>query len=273
MKGDLKMKVKSIFAVSLLVAGAAFADTTEVDTEYVLGVMPVNASGKKQVILSVPWVAEGSSANTAIAVTNLVKTSGLTAGTLEDEAGDTLTWYDTTAKKYKKWRAVSGDGGVAYWKPVSIADQSGLYAAPAEAQALLRGEAIVLTRSVATNPIYVVGQVGSDASVNTVVAASSLTLVAPPTVSGTVIDFNDSDAVKWGGDGDLGSVAVGDTIIADFVGGFTISYTNNVATGKWIPTYPSESQDAVIKVGRGFWYKREVNAPLTIQWSAPSIAN
>ena len=34
------MKAKYIFAASLLVAGAAFADTTEVETSYVVGVFP-----------------------------------------------------------------------------------------------------------------------------------------------------------------------------------------------------------------------------------------
>lgn len=258
------MKAKSIFAATLLVAGAAFADSTTVETDYVLGVMPVSASGKTQVILSVPWVAEGSSADAAVTVTNLVKTAGL-------GDGDKLTWYNPSTSKYMAWEVETNDTDVAYWKPVDSVGETST--TPSLGEDISRGEAIVLTRAGTSNTIYVIGQVGSESSVETVVAGNGkYTLVAPPMVSGTdgLIDLN---TITWGGT-DKGSVAAGDVITVDYINGIAISYTNdlNGASAKWVPTYMA-SGDAKIKVGRGFWYYRAGASDLTITWSAPSTSN
>ena len=257
------MKAKSIFAASLLVAGAAFADTTTVDTEYVLGVMPVTADGKTQVILSVPWVAEGST-NLAVTVTNLVKTAGLADG-------DKLTWYNPSTQKYMAWE-VETDGTVApYWKPVPSWGSSSVL--PAGGEAILRGEAIVLTREATSGAIYVIGQVGtSGATTTTTISATdgdgSWELLAPPQASTDAVDFNSaaSDGSNW-------STCVGDEITVDGANGLFKTY-KCVDRGEaknpryvWATSKYAKTPTAMIPAGRGFWYHRAANKDeLTITW-------
>ena len=265
------MKTKTVFAASLLLAGAAFATATTVDSSYVLGVMPVTANGKSQVILSIPWVAEGG--GSSIAVTNLVKTAGLTAGTENDDLGDTLTWYDTTEKKYQQWRVVSGgEGKPGYWKPVPAPDTTGSYATPAENATLLRGQAVVLARTDTTKPIYVIGQVGASGSVTTEIepAASEIapayTLIAPPVASGAVFDLNTANLFT-------GVIHKNDEITTDVVDGMPVKFVRNEANTAWRYVYDANGTSAKVPAGRGFWYKRCDTSDLSITWSAPATAN
>lgn len=270
------MKTKTVFAASLLLAGAAFADATTVDSSYVLGVMPVKADGKSQVILSIPWVAEGGT-NT-IAVTNLVKTAGLTAGTEnEDDSGDKLTWYDTTEKKYQQWRVVSGgEDKPGYWTPVTVTDDTDSYATPAENTALLRGQAVVLTRTATgedlNKPIYVIGQVGASGSVTNVIAAAEsesvpkYTLIAPPVASGAVFDLNTANLFT-------GTIHKNDEITTDVVNGMPVKFVRNADNTGWRYVNDLNGTSAKVPAGRGFWYKRCDTDPLSITWAAPTTAN
>ena len=251
------MKVKSIFAVSLLAAGAAFADTTTVDTEYVLGVMPVTASGKTQVILSVPWVAEGTENATTIAVKNLVKTAGLAEN-------DTLTWYDTANGKFMQWK-IETVAGVNEWVPVTSVTDSGNYEAASTSKAISRGEAVVLTRASTTNPIYVVGQVGSTASSTTTITAGAYTLLAPPTASASAFDLNTLNVTS-------GTINADDQIVTDVSNGVPLTFVRS--DGKWTPTYNLNLGKALVPAGRGFWYKRAAGAgDLVVSWTAPATSN
>lgn len=257
------MKTKTVFATSLLLTGAAFATATMVDSSYVLGVMPVNATGKNQVILSIPWVAEGG--GTTIAVTNLVKTAGLAAG-------DTLTWYDTEAGKYNQWIATDGANNVLYWAPVtSVSDDSSTHAVPAENAALSRGQAVVLTRASTSNPIYVIGQVGASGSVTTEIApatsesAPKYTLIAPPVASGAGFDLNSATFT--------GDIDAKDEITTDVVNGLSVKYVRNANNTGWRYVYEPDGKTATVPAGCGFWYKRCGAGLLSITWSAPSTSN
>lgn len=252
------MKAKSIFVASLLIAGAAFADSTTVETSYVLGVMPVSASGNK-VILSIPWVAEGTSGDAAIAVTNLVKTADL-------DDGDRLTWYDTSASNYKAWVvATDAVSGVKYWEPTLVDDGVHTFAMPSDDKSLSQGQAIVLTRVDAGNTIYVVGQVSSSGTAVTTIASDNggkWFLLAPPCAS-AVADFNTCATFD--------GYYVGDRITVDGINYFTYMNvgTNEEPSYKWTRSKYSASHEAPIPAGRGFWYQRaEGNSgALTITWS------
>ena len=271
------MKVKSILAVSLLAAGAACADTTEVDTDYVLGVMPVTANGKTQVILSVPWVAEGVGNATTIAVTNLVKTAGLAVG-------DQLTWYDTSKSQYKAWRVVAGDGGVKYWVPTTIVVREEEFEAPADGASLKRGEAIVLTRTGTSDTIYVVGQVGTSSTVSTEIPAGECwVILAPPRAAITDVDLNSCASVTEEGGW---SNCVGDEIVVDAANGLLKTYkcvdrgesanTTTYPRYVWTTSKYAATHTAMIPAGRGFWYHRSASntGAVTITWSGvPSSAN
>ena len=242
---------KSIFAASLLLASVAFADTSVVETEYVLGVMPVNATGKTEVILSIPWVAEGSGED--IAVSNLVKTAGLAA----DHNGDTmLRWYDTQTGDYKIWHLVSRSG-TNYWE-----EASGVNAAAREVS---RGEAVLLSTTNGTlSTVYVVGQVGSTSSVTTTIAASSdgvspaYTLLAPPTA--TKVNLNDIEFT--------GTIDQNDRIVTEVSSGIQTTFIRNDGNSKWVSMWGGEI--AGVPAGKGFWYVRYGIGALSVSWSAPS---
>lgn len=260
------MKTKTVFAASLLLAGAAFATATTVDSSYVLGVMPVTATGKNQVILSIPWVAEGG--GSSIAVTNLVKTAGL-------EAGDTLTWYNTSDGKYYQWIATAGANNVLYWAPVPSPSNNSMYAVPAENAALSRGQAVVLTRTATgedlNKPIYVIGQVGASGSVTTEIeraafeSAPKYTLIAPPVASGAVFDLNKATFT--------GTIHPNDEITTDVVNGMPVKFVRNATNDGWRYVNDPNGTSAKVPAGRGFWYKRCGTDPLSITWTAPTTAN
>ena len=243
---------KSIFAASLLLAGVAFADTSVVETEYVLGVMPVNATGKTEVILSIPWVAEGSGED--IAVSNLVKTAGLAA----EHNGDTmLRWYDTQTGDYKIWHLVSRSG-TNYWVEADGVN--------ADAREVSRGEAVLLSTTNGTfSTVYVVGQVGSTSSVTTTIAASSdgdsptYTMLAPPTA--TKVNLNE---IVFDG-----TIHQKDRIVTEVSnGGLQTTFIRNGDNSKWVSMWGGEI--AGVPAGKGFWYVRYGTEALSVSWSAPS---
>lgn len=254
---------KSFLAASLLIAGVVFADTTTVDTEYVLGVLPVSTTGRNEVILSIPWVAEGTGGN--IAVSNLVKTAGLPSGT-------TLTWYNTSRSRYEAWNIENGQ-----WKEATELD--------AAVHALPQGNAVVLSTT-GTMPatVYVVGQVGTSVSTTTEISANSHDkwfLLAPPCASMSEVNFNTAASV--GGDW---SACVGDEIVVDSANGLLKTYkcvdrgesadTETYPRYVWTTSKYSATHTAMIPAGRGFWYHRSANNTdeVTITWSGiPSSAN
>lgn len=253
------MKAKTLFAATLLVAGAAFADSTTVETEYVLGVLPVSATGiyTKQVVVSIPWVDEGTGGN--IGITNLIKTAGLPADVQ-------LHWYNADTGKFQHWE-VSGN----QWVPVKSVTDASVSEDASDVKQLERGGAVLLTTATDTLPssIYVVGQVGTSASVTTTIAANTTTLVAPPQVSTTNFDLND---ITW----EWANVDAGDVITVGYAAaGFPIAYTNGLggaeSTTKWYPAYKSSSGATTIKAGKGFWYKHVGSSAMTITWSAPYV--
>lgn len=259
MKGDLKMKVKSIFAVSLLAAGAAFADTAEVDTSYVVGVFPLTLqAGVKETAIFVPWIESGGS--TGVAVSNLVKTAGLTAG-------DELLWYNGSS--FHAWN-LEQNGGVLYWVAAANGGEA------ADAQSINRGQSIILRRNTSFNSattVYLVGQhtnAGASSSIAGGTKASpTYSLIAPTDVSGTV-----NLKTK------LASVAAKNDAVT-FMDGSTLKTYVYDGT-KWgtpgldttqsppEPTF-TEASDAnmTLSAGYGFWYKRCSGAgesAATVNW-------
>ena len=258
---------KSFLVASLLIAGVVFADTTTVDTDYVLGVLPVSTTGRDQVILSIPWVAEGTGGN--IAVSNLVKTAGLPTGTVEDKKLTTkLTWYNTSAGEYETWILEDGQ-----WKEASEMDPA--------TKALPQGNAVVLsTDGDLPDTVYVVGQVGTSATTTTEIQVGSngkWFLLAPPCASTSEVDFNTAASV-----GDDWSACVGDEIVVDAFNGLLKTY-KCVDRGEsanpryvWTTSKYAATHTAMIPAGRGFWYHRSASntGAVTITWSGvPSSAN
>lgn len=263
---------KSVFIAALLLAGGAFADSTEVTTDCVVGVLPVNVPADRlEIILSVPWVEPGG--GDAIAVSNFVKTASLTPGI----AGTTtLALYDPDTSDFAGWNLVSNlvDGVyVNHW------DEAGSYGS--DEPVAKQGDAIILGFTNATtkaSTVYLVGQVGTRGIItNTIAKASSetsptFTLLAPPCGRTTPIDLNDVFASENIVEGC--SIDPKDEITVDIISGLPARYIRKEVDSawKWVFVYTGSAENAVIPAGRGFWYKRCGTTDLKIKWTAPSVS-
>lgn len=237
------MKIKTIFAASLLATGVAFADTASVDTDgYVLGVFPLSVG--KEAIINIPWVEAGSASDaTTIAVENIVKTATL-------KAGDKLYYYDGTG--YKAWEVVGAEETVKTWKPVTVANQGGVNAtAGASALTLARGRALILDReasysSANTVTIYIVGQYSNTAAAS-VTISSGYNLLAPIAVSGNT-NLADYD---WAGASEGDELILGVTDRYRYEDGAWGQDTYNFSTKKWTFT-PIDTIN--LPAGKGVFY-------------------
>ena len=274
------MKAKSIFAATLLVAGAAFADSTEVTTEYVLGVMPVSVTN--ETIIAIPWIEPGG-ASTGVAVTNLIKTATL-------EVGDLLYWYNPAANDnagaYYAWEVVK-PGDVKYWKAVTDVQKGSVtIQLSADVSALERGQALFLKRAndcVTTNA-YVVGQYTNIVSTTTAIAARkdvgvpSYTLLAPPYTdklgSDTgYIDLNNS-AIYWDSPSVNDAIIVGikQVTLGDTKVGVQDKYVwgssdgENYVWGRYKGL--TFTPGAKVPVGTGLWYVSYRTTAGTVIWGA-----
>lgn len=251
------MKLKTVFAASLLIGGVAFADSTEVTTEYTIGVLPISIT-TPETIIAIPWVEAGATTN-GVAVANLIKTAGLESGV----NGDMLYWYDTSARKYAAWY-INGSGE---WTSFSGGDE----VLPNDT-VLLRGQAALLKLTGdLPKTVYVVGQYyNGPTDVITITpkgedgTQSKVTMIAPPKTEAS--SLNDA---TWTG------VGASDTIfLSSGTGGCVDSFIYK--NGKWGKETPSATPggpngfdtDAEIPAGFGVFYVSDTatdTAP-TVQW-------
>ena len=249
---------KSVFFASALVAGFAFAGTTEVTDEYVVGALPVAmAANQHDIVLNIPWIESGTSSG-GVAVTNLVKTANLAAG-------DLLLWYNNGS--YEGWSAKSS-GEVLYWEPTTIAKSAGIAAATAATTpSLSRGQALVLHRAgtAATN-IYVVGQYAGNSSASSTIASGTpaapvYSLVAPPNVSGAV---NLKEKLTGAVNGDSVTFMKNGSMVSYYYDGTQWGYDSMNEQGR--PAFNAATDEAMtLPVGTGFYYKR-VGESFSVNW-------
>lgn len=272
------MRSNFIFAASLVVACAAFADSTTITTDSVIGVMPVKTT-KEQVILSIPW----SESVDGVAVTNLVKTAGLNYDA-------TLTWYNTSdGGKYAHWHLSDADAdGVRYWVPRTGATEEEVFTVAADNAVIKRGDALVLTgtNSTSTSIFYVVGPVGATSSITTAVERATIqaekvvpsyTLLAFPGATGEAVNANSLQFIDPE-DPEADPVDNRDRIIVDFVGSQPAEFVRRVveiskgtSARRWVSVYDqTNASSAMIPAGRGFWYKRYGTGKMSVVWSAPA---
>ena len=253
---------KSVFFASVLVAGFALADSTEVVSEYVVGVRPVALSAEQtEIVLNIPWVESGTTSG-GVAVTNLVKTANL-------DAGDMLLWYDGSG--YQGWTAVA-HGGVLYWEPANIATADGVIKATQATQTdLERGQALVLHRAgTDATSVYLVGQdAGSITGTKSAIAGTSdptapkYSLVASPAVSGDV------NLKTY-----LTTLVVNGDSVTFVKGGEMHTYYYSESNNAWgydtmdkgKPKFNAATDEQMtLPAGTGFYYKR-VGSETTITW-------
>lgn len=264
------MKAKSIFAATLLVSGLAFGDTASVDTEFVLGVLPYHLdAGQTEALISIPWIEPGTNdvVGAGVAVTNLVKTAGLTKG-------DLLLWYDGTG--YKSWSIASNEAtSVMYWEPRAVTSKFGKTITASDFADLQRGRALLLQRmneNPAATDIYIVGQYTSNAAQTIDLGEGSSsdpvrTLIAPP--RGVAVNLNDNTVVEWS------NVGPNDIIyIRAAEGGLMKAYYRNSENTAWgcykMVGITEEWDDTVtptIAAGEGAWYfSRGGSGSTTLTW-------
>lgn len=266
------MKLKTVFAASLLVGSVAFADSTEVTAEHVLGVMPLTVG--EETIISIPWVESGTTGDSqTIAVTNIIKTANLAVG-------DCLLWYNN-AGGYQAWTVQSGSPN--YWAPTQVAPMGRVYSSEGtENQVLSRGGALILHRfksgetPIADTTIYIVGQYSAENGSSTIAAGTVdepvFNLLASPAVSGEVDLSIKLSAL---------TLTLGDQVVFENTNGDTVNYTwgtiESTGTAGWghsvwndqsedIEFVAATANSMKISAGKGFWFKSCWNAARTISW-------
>ena len=253
-----------LFFVAILTVSVCVAN--EITSSNVLGILPVTSSAKRTIV-AVPWCAMSATDDTAIQVSNVVKTANLTVGD--------MLHYVNSDGKYNTWRLAESDAGVKYWESVNEANEQQLSLTPAsDVTTVARGNAIVLIRTGdLSKPFYLYGQVGTSEMVDTAVAVGSLgspayTLIGAPTAAAWSV--NDA-GISWG---EVGSK---DCL---FVPGNNGWNTRLVwSDSKWCCQQLVIGDDGAITgstlrpytmpipAGRGVWYVSYGGAP-TIRWTA-----
>lgn len=253
------MNAKFVFSLALAAALPALADVT---TDNVIGVLRVDSSAA-ETIVSVPWVATSAAAtDTAIPVTDIVKTANLTDG-------DELKYYNSSSGKYQCWKLTEGAWEAATKVTESTSDE----AAPSGAT-LVRGNAIILVRQNQVDdkgvakPFYLQGQVAKSGSQVCTMTRSATgvaySLLAPPT--DTAIGLN---AGSWS------NVADGDYVL---VQGKKYEYGEDETLSKKWGTYVTDPEtfgktftaaNAEIAVGQGAWYvsAKGSDEAATVTWN------
>ena len=262
------MKLKTVFVASLLVGGVAFAEDITID-DRIVGVLPLTLTAKETVIC-VPWIESGN-ASGGVAVSNLVKTAGLTRGA----SGDKLYWYDTSKGAYSSWyidetsRQWTEEGGVNQVLPSDAA--------------LNRGDAVILKLASAPSPsitVYIVGQVGTSAATTEFTAPEGCTatnpfyaLIAPPSVGSETVDLNDS---TWTGVGNEDVLITGygynstyGLYETRFAWGTTSGDSPSSGWGTYSYSGPNKTffKSATVPRGTGFFYKKCSSGKVTITWN------
>lgn len=124
--------------------------SVEVPSDNTIGVLKVTSAAKATPV-AVPW--ESLSGTGPISVADIVRTATLTPG-------DELKAWDSGNNKYKAW-TLSAD---KTWEPIITSSKNGTDSADtADLYTVPRGSAVWLTRQDPSQPIYLVGEVSSDA--------------------------------------------------------------------------------------------------------------
>ncbi len=251
------MKLKTVFAASLLVGGVAFAE--DITTTYTVGVMPLRLTSQETAIC-VPWIESGQT-NDVVAVTNFIKTAGLSANT-------ELYWYNTNGEtpSFYAWKIETNNGP---W--TSLSGSAGSAPAPSETS-LKRGDAVVLKLPSAgsyNQVVYVIGQYTGTAASTTIAGGTSasptFTLLANPDPSNNLTVHEKFTSALGSAEGDAITYADGATVRT------VVAYMVS-ATLKWgYFTYKGgvasfNEQLVTIPAGQGFWYRRCSSEDITVSW-------
>lgn len=224
-----------------------------------IGILRKEAANKREIV-PVPWTKFSANASD-IAVSNLVKTAGLSAG-------DKLYVYDDTAKLYATWELQSDKT----WKPVKTVKMVNgklevQTADSPEVATVKRGGGVWLERQDTSKPVTLVGQHNA-ASPETQIdggtgVAPKWNLIASPAIT------------NWNLNAICEGVDAKDRIIVS-TGKEPRIYTRDSGNAKWgYITYEANDKgivkpvrkedDTVIAPGTGFWYVSEGGAPV-IKW-------
>ncbi len=233
----------AFFRVTASVSGTGGSDKV-IASDNVIGVLVVN-DAPATTLIGVPFASLGDDGS--ISISDLVRTANLSDG-------DTISAYDSSSHKFRTW-AFNKTTGV--WSPAGVGG-----ADPAEADTIKigRGKGVWLTRQHPETPIYLVGELATDAVSSTLEAGSesgkTWNIVAPP--SAEAFDLNNAKLVS--------TASADDQIIVPTKGApknFTLK------NGKWgyekkelgdDGLYHSvRTEEATVPAGRGFWYINSTN--------------
>lgn len=225
---------KAILLSSVFAIGAAFAGTTTVDGQNVLGTLKFSTEGRpNQMLVAVPFAGYGAG---NISPTNLVSTSGLPEGTILRAVNSDGSGYDVwRVTDAKTWEKVN---------TVSVGDQP---KAPGSTAAG-RGSSLWLDFSTVSKPgdVLLLGQMG--ASSGAVKLAEGMNLIGNPSATGS---FN------LAAGGVVTDAGAGDMIYVQTGSGVLKTYKFSATKDGW--TYTDQSgvhvvESITVNAGEGCWF-------------------
>ena len=247
MKGETKMDLKSLITVAAVAtAGAALA---AYESPVKLCQIKVETASTNAII-ALPLVNVGS---TTVNPTNYVLTAGLTDG-------DIL--YASYGKGKAGWRVANGQ-----WSGTPVI-QGTNQSAPSDT--LPRGTGVWLKRQSKTAPVYLYGQIATDA-VTSVAAVNGFTMMGNPKTTSILIN-----EITW-----TTYPTVGDEIevLNDATAYGATTYVWHAPSDSDTPCWCTETLDTVnwtftytradktFQPGEGFWYKNTSSSVTpTINW-------
>lgn len=227
---------KAILLSSVFAIGAAFAGTTTVDGQNVLGTLKFSTEGRpNQMLVAVPFAGYGAG---NISPTDLVSTSGLPEGTILRAVNSDGSGYDVwRVTDAKTWEKVN---------TVSVGDQPKALGSTAAG----RGSSLWLdfpTTVSKPGDVLLLGQMGASSGAVTL-AKDKLNLIGNPSATGS-FDLAANGVVAGAGAGDMIYVQTGSGVLK--------TYKFSATKKGWTYTDQTgmhEVKSITVNAGEGCWF-------------------
>ena len=227
---------KAILLSSVFAIGAAFAGTTTVDGQNVLGTLKFSTEGRpNQMLVAVPFAGYGAG---NISPTDLVSTSGLPEGTI-------LRAVNSDGSGYDVWRVTAGKTWESV-SAVSVGEQPKALGSTATG----RGSSLWLdfsTVSKQPGDVLLLGQMGASSGAVTL-AKDKLNLIGNPLVA---------DGFNLAADGVVAGAGAEDVIYVQTGSGVLKTYKFSATKNGWTYTDQTgmhEVKSITVNAGEGCWF-------------------
>lgn len=265
------MLIMMTVALANMVSAGDSAVTNKVVSANLFGALTVNAGTATNAFVAVPFGAFGVG-DVKIAAADIVQAAALSAG------DKMYVWNgaEGASQKYEVYKVDSNGAWAVEEHKVTVA-ADGTVTEGSESPESLKvstGTGIFIERKDTSKPIYVYGQVLTNATVSMTFEAGLTLVSAPETKAMDAIDLN---ALAWSGVGavTISTTTSGKKIVTSYANADFIYYRNaanqvvryyydgtewGIVSGTW------KDANATIPAGTAFWYDKIGSGNATVTW-------